>query len=113
MAVMDAMERLANEAVDIRMEAVTAMRATVYAYMENLQAKRINIGTNEAVKAIEKLLLLMGEVTERKETHVIGDAIAGASNAELAELLRSVRARVVDGGSVRLGDGITPEARTN
>lgn len=113
MAMMDAMERLASEATDIRMEAITAMRATVYKYMENLQSGDVHVGTKEATQAIEKLLLMLGEVTERKETHVVADSLSGRSTAELGELLRVVRARVVDGRAASLGDGVTEEARAN
>lgn len=112
MAMMDTMERLASEAADIRIEAVTAMRATVYKYMENLQSGDVHVGTKEAVQAIEKLLLMLGEVTERKET-VVADSLSGRSTAELGELLRVVRARVVEGRAVGVGDGTPEEARPN
>lgn len=112
MAMMDTMERLASEAADIRVEAVTAMRATVYKYMENLQSGDVHVGTKEAVQAIEKLLLMLGEVTERKET-VVADSLSGRSTAELGELLRVVRARVVEGRAVSVGDGAAEEARPN
>jgi hypothetical protein len=107
------MERLAGEVVDIRMEAITAMRATVYAYMQNLQDNKVTVGTKEAVLAIEKLLLMLGEVTERKETRVVADSLTELNTAELRELLGSVRARVVSGGALRVGDGDSPEARAN
>lgn len=97
MAMQGALERLANEAVDMKVEAVTAMRATVYQYMENLQNHKVNIGTKEAVTAIQTLQLLMGEATERKETHVVDDSIERLNPAELRELLGAVRARVVSG----------------
>ena len=113
MAMMDAMERLASEATDIRLEAITAMRATVYKYMENLQNDRITVGTKEAVQAVEKLLLMLGEVTERKETHVVSDSLAGRSTEELSELLRVVRARVVDGRTIGPGNGTPEETRPN
>jgi uncharacterized protein YbjQ (UPF0145 family) len=111
MAMMDAMERLASEATDIRIEAITAMRATVYKYMENLQNDRITVGTKEAVQAVEKLLLMLGEVTERKETHVVSDSLSGRTTEELGELLRVVRARVVDGRTLGPGNGATEETR--
>jgi hypothetical protein len=107
------MERLAGEVVDIRMEAITAMRATVYAYMQNLQDNKVTVGTKEAVLAIEKLLLMLGEVTERKETRVVADSLTELNTAELRELLGSVRARVASGGALRVGDGDSPEARAN
>lgn len=113
MAMMDVMERLASEAVDIRMEAITAMRATVYKYMENLQADRITVGTKEAVQAVEKLLVMLGEVTERKETHVVGDALSGRTTEELGDLLRMVRARTISGTATAARDGDTPETRPN
>ena len=113
MAMMDAMERLASEASDIRIEAITAMRATVYKYMENLQAGSITVGTKEAVQAVEKLLLMLGEVTERKETHVVSDTLSGRDTAELGELLRVVRARVVSGRAISAGDGTPEETRTH
>lgn len=113
MAMMDAMERLASEATDIRIEAITAMRATVYKYMENLQNDRVQIGTREATQAIEKLLLMLGEVTERKETHVVSESLSGRTTEELGRLLQVVRARVVDGTAIGPGNGASEETRHN
>lgn len=108
-ALMSAMERIADDAAEIKVEAVTAMRATIYSYIDNLKSGQVTVGTKEAALAIDKLMLLLGEATERKETHVtIDDSLRNADTAELQQLLALVRARVVDGRAARLGDGDPP-----
>lgn len=92
-----ALERLAEQAADIRIEAVTAMRATLYEYMDGIKNHRVTVGTKEAVAAIQTLQLLLGEPTERKETTVVTDPFEGARPAEIRELLALARAQLVEG----------------
>jgi hypothetical protein len=95
----------AEVAVAIRNENVAAMRATVYKYMENLNAGKVTVGTREAVSAIQTAMLLLGEATVRTETKVI-DSLDPILNEDLREVLKLARARVVSGGvaeSLRTG----------
>jgi CRISPR/Cas system CSM-associated protein Csm2 small subunit len=105
-----ALEKLAEQTADIRVEAVTAMRATLYEYIENLRAHKVNVGTKEAVLAIETLQLLLGEPTDRKEMHVVSDSIDRATPEELRELLASTRAKLVEGRAVEVGTTPAREA---
>ncbi len=105
-----ALEKLAEQAADVRIEAVTAMRATLYEYMENLKDHKVPVGTKEAVQAIQTLQLLLGEPTERRETKVVTDPWDGASPTELRELLAFTRARLVEGSAEEVGNPAPGEA---
>ena len=84
----------ATLAATIRNEAVSAMRATVYEYVDQLKAKKVHVGTKEAATAIEKLMLLIGDPTERTETTVLGDGDAQTIE-DIREVVRLARAHVV------------------
>jgi len=105
-----ALERLAEQAADVRIESVTAMRATLYEYLQNLKDHKVTVGTKEAVQAIQTLQLLLGEPTERRETKIVTDPWDGANPAELRELLAFTRARLVEGTATETGDPAVSEA---
>lgn len=97
-AMTTAMEASAIDAATIREENIAAMRATVYEYVDNLKAHKVHVGTKEVTLAIDRLLLLMGEATERKETRTVDSLGDDISAEDLRDIVRLARARAVAGG---------------
>jgi hypothetical protein len=104
----DAEQRIRGQAGLIREEAVQVMRATLYAYADNLKDKPGNVTTRDAALAIDKLLLLTGEPTSRTEEHHVFEA--NLSPSELRELIGAARARLVEGSSREVAPDGAPEA---
>jgi hypothetical protein len=104
------LEKLAEQAADVRVESVTAMRATLYEYLQNLKDHKVTVGTKEAVQAIQTLQLLLGEPTERRETKIVTDPWDGANPSELRELLAFTRARLVEGTADEIAGPAVGEA---
>jgi transposase-like protein len=100
----DAGARIAGQAGQIREEAVNVMRATLYAYAQNLKEKPGNVSTRDAALAVDKLLLLIGEPTSRTEEHHVFES-GELSAADLRDLIGAARARLVEGSSREIAPG--------
>jgi hypothetical protein len=108
-ALESAEDQFVNRSVEIREEAVNVMRATLYAYADNLKDKPGIVTTRDAALAIDKLLLLLGEPTSRtEERHVFGSDI---TSEDLREIIAASRARIIEGSSSDAANAGAEEAR--
>lgn len=92
-----AADRYAREKAEIQSENVIALRATVRAFIAQLQAGEIKVSAKDATEAAKVLSMWMGEPTSRTESKVIEFTTGGLEPEFLRRLAEIARARIVEG----------------
>lgn len=90
-------DKFAQERAEIHTESVIAMRATVRAYIKDLNDGNIRVSPKDATVAVNTLLLLLGEPTSRTESKIVEFSTGGLEQDVLRRLAEFARTRVIEG----------------
>lgn len=90
-------DKFAREQAEVRTENIVALRATVRAFIAQLQAGEIKISPRDAIEAVKTIGLYMGDPTSRSESKVVEFTTGGLEPELLRRLAEIARARIVEG----------------
>lgn len=90
-------DKFAREKAAVQEENIIALRATVRAYIAQLQAGESKVSPKDAIEAAKTLAMWLGEPTSRTESKIVEFTTGGLEPELLRRLGEIARARIVEG----------------
>jgi hypothetical protein len=103
-------DKFAREKAAIQEENMIALRATVRAYITQLQAGEIKVSAKDALESAKTLAMWLGEPTSRTESKVVEFTTGGLEPDLLRRLAELARARIVEGTTSEPSRSLPPGA---